>query len=59
MIDVGPGAGDEGGLVVASGPPDEVALAPGSRTAPYLRDYLAASGRDPAPAHATGGRTFR
>jgi excinuclease ABC subunit A len=36
VIDVGPGAGDEGGTVVATGPPAEVARAPGSRTAPYL-----------------------
>jgi excinuclease ABC subunit A len=36
VIDVGPGAGDEGGRVVAAGPPAEVALAEDSRTAPYL-----------------------
>jgi excinuclease ABC subunit A len=36
VIDIGPGAGDEGGQVVASGPPREVAKAGGSRTAPYL-----------------------
>ena len=37
VIDVGPGAGDEGGRVVAAGPPAEVAQAGDSRTAPYLR----------------------
>ena len=37
VIDVGPGAGDEGGTIVAAGPPDDVAGATGSRTAPYLR----------------------
>ena len=36
VMDLGPGAGDEGGRVVASGPPVEVAKASGSRTAPYL-----------------------
>lgn len=36
IIDVGPGAGGEGGRIVAAGPPAEVAGAPDSRTAPYL-----------------------
>lgn len=40
MIDVGPGAGDEGGWVVAAGPPGEVAKAAKSRTAPYLTKAL-------------------
>jgi excinuclease ABC subunit A len=33
---VGPGAGDEGGRIVAAGKPAAVATAAGSRTAPYL-----------------------
>ncbi|TFW11621.1 excinuclease ABC subunit UvrA [Duganella callida] len=37
LIDVGPGAGEEGGRIVASAPPAEVAAHPDSRTAPYLR----------------------
>jgi excinuclease ABC subunit A len=41
VMDIGPGAGDEGGKVVASGPPDDVAKASGSRTAPYLARILA------------------
>jgi excinuclease ABC subunit A len=41
VMDLGPGAGDEGGRVVASGPPVEVAKASGSRTAPYLAYALA------------------
>ena len=36
VVDIGPGAGDEGGRVVASAPPAEVARVEGSRTAPYL-----------------------
>jgi excinuclease ABC subunit A len=36
VIDVGPGAGDEGGRIVAEGPPQEVASAAASRTAKYL-----------------------
>jgi excinuclease ABC subunit A len=40
VIDIGPGAGEEGGRVVASGPPQEVARAKESRTAVYLRKYM-------------------
>lgn len=40
VIDIGPGAGDEGGRIVAQGTPVEVAMAKGSRTAPYLRRTL-------------------
>ncbi len=40
VIDIGPGAGDEGGRVVASGTPGEVAGSPASRTAPYLARFL-------------------
>ncbi len=42
VLDIGPGAGDEGGRVVASGPPAKIAGATGSRTAPYLKRALAA-----------------
>ncbi|RZJ33823.1 MAG: excinuclease ABC subunit A [Flavobacterium sp.] len=40
VIDIGPGAGDKGGKVVAVGNPGELARQSGSRTAPYLRQYL-------------------
>jgi excinuclease ABC subunit A len=36
VIDLGPGAGDDGGCVVAAGTPRAVSRAKGSRTAPYL-----------------------
>jgi excinuclease ABC subunit A len=36
VIDLGPGAGTDGGRVVAEGPPSKVARAKNSRTAPYL-----------------------
>ena len=42
VIDVGPGAGDQGGTIVATGRPAAVAAAPHSRTAPYLARLLAA-----------------
>ena len=41
VIDMGPGAGDEGGRVVAAGAPARVASAKGSRTAPFLARFLA------------------
>jgi excinuclease ABC subunit A len=41
VIDLGPGAGDEGGTIVAEGAPEVVARASSSRTATYLRRYLA------------------
>lgn len=44
VIDLGPGAGEAGGRVVAAGPPAEVAVAPESRTAPYLARFLAGEG---------------
>ncbi len=40
VIDVGPGAGEEGGYVVAQGTPQHVAQAAGSKTAPYLAEAL-------------------
>ena len=40
IIDIGPGAGDEGGTIVASGRPKEVAAISRSRTARYLAECL-------------------
>jgi len=40
VIDIGPGAGDEGGRIVAEGTPADVARAKESRTAPFLARFL-------------------
>ncbi|TGB00655.1 excinuclease ABC subunit UvrA [Streptomyces sp. MZ04] len=50
VIDVGPGAGRDGGRIVAAGSPQEVAATPGSITGDYLSGRLAMplpSGRRP------------
>ena len=39
VIDIGPGAGEEGGRVVTAGTPAEVAKSSKSRTAPYLARF--------------------
>jgi excinuclease ABC subunit A len=41
VIDVGPGAGDAGGTIVASGTPSDVIEVEASRTARYLREKVA------------------
>ncbi len=40
IIDLGPEGGDEGGYVVATGTPEEVAKTKGSYTGEYLKKYL-------------------
>ena len=40
IIDLGPEGGDQGGYVVASGTPEEVAAVEGSYTGHYLKQYL-------------------
>jgi excinuclease ABC subunit A len=55
VIDMGPGAGDEGGRIMAAGPPVQVARARGCRTAPYLRRFLEETSRAEARVVA-GGR---
>jgi excinuclease ABC subunit A len=43
IIDLGPGAGDDGGHIVATGTPEKVAMNENSATGRYLRDNLAVS----------------
>jgi excinuclease ABC subunit A len=43
VIDIGPGAGDEGGKIVAQGIPALVAASQRSKTAPYLARFLAST----------------
>src|SRR6185436_11918368 len=43
VIDIGPGAGESGGRVVATGVPEQVSQNARSRTAPFLAKFLARS----------------
>ncbi len=56
VIDLGPGGGDAGGRVVATGPPAEVARAEDSATAPYLARRLAPRPLSTPPAAARARR---
>ena len=40
LIDIGPGAGEEGGRIVASGLPSAILENPNSRTAPFLKRFF-------------------
>jgi excinuclease ABC subunit A len=40
VIDLGPGAGDEGGYVIAEGTPEEMAQVEHSYTGKYLKAHL-------------------
>ncbi|MEC7566194.1 MAG: hypothetical protein VX738_10965, partial [Planctomycetota bacterium] len=40
IIDIGPGAADEGGTIVAQGTPEEIAQNPHSYTGQFLQDTL-------------------
>jgi excinuclease ABC subunit A len=51
VIDIGPGAGRDGGLIVAEGPPPEIERATGSVTGPYLAGRI----RRPGPLPGTPG----
>ncbi|MDB5643934.1 MAG: transporter related protein, partial [Hyphomicrobiales bacterium] len=42
VIDMGPGAGEDGGKVVAAGTPTQIAASRASRTAPHLAAFLGA-----------------
>ena len=47
IIDLGPGAGDSGGRVIARGAPEQVAKVAGSATAAYLQDLVKAKPEAP------------
>jgi excinuclease ABC subunit A len=40
LIDMGPGGGPDGGHILATGTPEEIAQSPASVTGPWLADYL-------------------
>jgi excinuclease ABC subunit A len=42
LIDMGPGGGPDGGHILATGTPEDVARHPGSATGPWLAEYLLA-----------------
>lgn len=44
LVDLGPGGGKDGGLVLAAGTPEEVAADPASVTGPWLRPVLEGGG---------------
>jgi excinuclease ABC subunit A len=45
VIDLGPEAGDEGGEIVAEGPPEVIAQTPGSYTGKFLAEVLKLNGK--------------
>ena len=49
IIDLGPGAGDSGGRVIATGTPEEVMRTKGSHTGQYLRRVLNGTGAKALP----------
>ena len=44
VLDLGPGAGAEGGKLVVEGPPEAVAASPASETGRWLREVLKVRG---------------
>ena len=55
VIDLGPEGGDEGGRIVASGPPEKIAKSSSSHTGHFLKAYLAGKGRLKRKKRATSG----
>jgi excinuclease ABC subunit A len=49
VIDLGPGGGVNGGQIVVTGTPEDVAAEPKSFTGQYLKPLLERSSRAPAP----------
>ncbi|MGH7685339.1 MAG: excinuclease ABC subunit UvrA [Candidatus Dormibacteria bacterium] len=59
IIDLGPGGGDSGGEVVASGSPEEVARAPRSATGEYLARMVGGAPSAAAPSNGNGRARVR
>jgi excinuclease ABC subunit A len=59
LIDLGPEGGDEGGQVIASGTPEEVAAEPGSHTGHFLADVLTVKAKRGRPARSRSGSRAR
>jgi excinuclease ABC subunit A len=53
IVDLGPEGGDEGGAIVAAGPPEEIAMHPDSHTGQFLAEVL---GTLPVERHLVGAR---
>jgi excinuclease ABC subunit A len=56
LIDMGPEGGEEGGMVIAAGTPEEVAAEPASHTGAFLAELLAPKRRGKAPRRSANGR---
>jgi len=54
LIDMGPGGGPDGGHIVASGSPSDVAASPGSVTGPWLAEQLGLPAADGVSAGGAG-----
>jgi excinuclease ABC subunit A len=57
LIDMGPEGGEEGGMVVAAGTPEEVAAEPASHTGQFLAELLAGTRKRASPGSAKPGRS--
>ena len=57
LIDMGPEGGDEGGLVVAQGTPEQVAGTPGSHTGEFLAELVVPAAAKKKPAARPKGKT--
>jgi excinuclease ABC subunit A len=55
LIDLGPEGGDEGGQVIATGTPEQVAKVEGSHTGHFLAQLLPAAGKAPAKTRRRAG----
>ena len=55
IIDLGPGAGDEGGYLIVTGTPEQIAQVPKSHTGQYLQRVLEATRRFAEPVEVAAG----